>query len=256
MNWNGAEARPVTVTVPNQASLLDDLESRLREGHGFSVATLNLDHAVKLRKNATFGTAYGEHTHVTADGNPVVWLSRLSGQRDIHLVPGSELILPMAALAERAGAPIALFGATDTSLEAAADVLQATFPLLEVAYRQAPAMGFDPSGDEADAAIQSIGKSGARLVFIALGAPKQEIFAARAQKDLPGVGFLSIGAGLDFVSGAQQRAPKWVQAIAAEWLWRAARNPARLAGRYAACIAALPRLTTRAIASRREVTRP
>ncbi len=86
-------------------------------------------------------------------------------------------------------------------------------------------------GPAADEAIRAIGDSGARVVFLALGAPKQERFAARAQRALPAAGFLSIGAGLDFVSGAQVRAPAWVRAIAAEWLWRLAHEPRRLAGR-------------------------
>jgi exopolysaccharide biosynthesis WecB/TagA/CpsF family protein len=113
-------------------------------------------------------------------------------------------------------------------------------------------MGFDPEGAEADAAIEKLRESGARLVFLALGAPKQERFAARAQTALPETGFLSIGAGLDFISGAQKRAPAWVRAIAMEWLWRMSGDPRRLAGRYAACIVALPGLTFRAMAARRQ----
>lgn len=87
-----------------------------------------------------------------------------------------------------------------------------------------------------------------------MGAPKQERFAARAQKTLTETGFLSIGAGLDFISGAQVRAPKWVQAVAAEWLWRMLSNPRRLAARYAECILALPGLTVKALSARRRVS--
>ena len=112
-------------------------------------------------------------------------------------------------------------------------------------------MGFDPNGAAADEAIAHIGQSGARLVFLALGAPKQEIFAARAFARLPNVGFLSIGAGLDFISGAQKRAPKWVRAIAAEWLWRLLGNPARFAARYWSCILILPSLTAAAVSARK-----
>ena len=91
-------------------------------------------------------------------------------------------------------------------------------------------------------AIEAIRSSGARLVLLALGAPKQEIFAARAQRALPEVGFLSIGAGIDFISGFQNRAPAWARRARMEWLWRVVRNPGRLAGRYAGCFAALPGL--------------
>lgn len=250
MNW-GLGTTPVTVTVDDRAALLADLERRLAQGQGFSVATLNLDHAVKLGRDTAFGTAYAAHTHVTADGNPVVWLSRLAGQTGVRLVPGSELIVPVARIAARLDLPVAFFGATEASLTAAAKGLMAQVPGLRVVLTLAPPMGFDPDGPAADDAIRAIGDSGARVVFLALGAPKQERFAARAQKALPAAGFLSIGAGLDFVSGAQVRAPVWVRAIAAEWLWRLAHEPRRLAGRYAACIAVLPGLTVKALAARK-----
>ena len=244
----------VTVTVPTRIALFDDIRQRFAARDGFSVATLNLDHVVKLKRDAAFRSAYAAHTHVTADGNPVVWLSRLAGQRDVALVPGSELIEPIAALAAEAGVPVGLFGATDASLEAAAAALQARHPGLDIVITLAPPMGFDPNGPMADDAIAKIKASGARLVFLALGAPKQEQFAARAQNTLTETGFLSIGAGLDFISGAQVRAPKWVRAVAAEWLWRMVSNPKRLAARYGACLLALPGLTVKALTSRRNVS--
>lgn len=241
----------VTVTVPDQAALLEDLGAHLATGRGFAVATLNLDHAVKLSQNQQFRAAYRTQTHITADGNPVVWLSRLAGQQDVALVPGSELIDPLAALAARQRVPVALFGATDAALTAAAEALQARHPGLEVALTRAPAMGFDPLGAGAAEDIAAIEASGARVCFLALGAPKQEIFAARAHNTLPQVGFVSIGAGLDFIAGTQTRAPTWVRALAAEWLWRLLSSPARLAARYGACLLALPGLTARALQARR-----
>ena len=149
---------------------------------------------------------------------------------------------------------IPLFIMISTSLKTAAAALEAQHRGLDVALRLAPAMGFDPEGAEADAAIAAIAESGARVVFLALGAPKQERFAARAQKALPGVGFLSIGAGLDFVSGAQRRAPRLLRNLAGEWLWRLAGNPTRLGRRYAACAAILPGLTLRAVGARRRMS--
>ncbi len=239
----------VTVTADERGSLLSDLHHRLQVGIGFSVATLNLDHVVKLKRDPVFCRAYGEQTHITADGNPIVWLSRLAGQ-PVSLIPGSELIDPLARVAAETGAPVALFGTTDASLEKAAAALRQRHRDVRIVLTLAPPMGFDPDSDAADAAISKIGASGARLVFLALGAPKQEVFAARAQKSLPTVGFVSIGAGLDFISGDQKRAPKWVRAIAAEWLWRMLGSPRRLAARYGACLAALPGLTVRAALSR------
>lgn len=252
MVWAETRNGPVTVTVPDQDALLADIGARFDRGAGFSVATINLDHVVKLARDPAFRDAYGAHSHITADGNPIVWLSHLAGQGDVALVPGSEVIEPLATLAAAKGVPVAFFGATDASLDAAAAALRAKTPGIDIVLTLAPPMGFDPEGPAADAAIAQIGDSGARLVFLALGAPKQERFAVRAAAALPGTGYLSIGAGLDFISGAQVRAPDWVRAIAAEWLWRMLSNPRRLAARYGACLLALPGLTLRALAARRK----
>jgi len=95
-----------------------------------------------------------------------------------------------------------------------------------------------------------LAESGARLCFIALGAPKQEIFAARGRTQVPDVGFASIGAGLDFLSGHQVRAPRIMRLLAMEWFWRALQSPARMVPRYAKCFAILPGLTIQALRQR------
>lgn len=241
IDWTGRDPAPgmLRVTAPSRSGLIADLRARMAAGQGFAVATLNLDHLVKLGRDPAFRDAYAAHGHVTADGNPIVWLSRLAG-RPIDLVTGSELILPVVRAAAETGTPVALFGATEPALAAAAEALLREVPDLRIAARIAPPMGFDPQGPGADRAIAEIGASGAGLCLLALGAPKQEIFAARASARLPQVGFVSIGAGLDFLAGTQRRAPRWVQRLAAEWLWRMAANPRRLAGRYADCLRILP----------------
>ncbi|MAY86055.1 MAG: glycosyltransferase [Pseudooceanicola sp.] len=248
--WSDTGEGQITITAPDRPALLEDLHDRMVAGRGFAVATLNLDHVVKLRSDAAFRAAYARHSHVTADGNPIVWFSRLAGQPEVGLIPGSELIDPVAALAARSDTPVALLGATEPALAAAAAALETRHPGLRVVLQLAPPMGFDPAGDTATRAIDAIRDSGAGLVLLALGAPKQERFAARALEALPNVGFLSIGAGLDFIAGTQRRAPAWVRAIAAEWLWRMLSNPRRLAARYGACLLLLPGLLGRALGAR------
>lgn len=252
MVWSDMDTqtgRQVQVSVPDRAGLLDDLGRHMAQGRGFALATLNLDHVVKLRQSPDFRRAYLAHGHVTADGNPIVWLCRLAGQR-VALIPGSELIVPLAEVAARQGIPVALVGSTQDTLALAAKRLQQRIPGLEVVLQLAPPMGFDPTGAQADDVIAAIGDSGAGLCFLALGAPKQEMLAACAHAALPGVGFVSIGAGLDFIAGHQRRAPRLVRMLAAEWLWRLVSNPRRLAARYGACLLVLPGLTVKAIRAR------
>ncbi|WP_342078271.1 WecB/TagA/CpsF family glycosyltransferase [Yoonia sp. SS1-5] len=229
------------VNFPDRAALLDDLTTRMVARTGFTVATINLDHIVKMRSDPAFEAAYGRHSHIVADGNPIVWLAKLAG-RKVDLIPGSELIAPLVAIAADKGVPIALLGSTEATLDLTARRLQDQHPTLKIVAKIAPAFGFDPQGDAAAAALREIDQSGAGLCFLALGAPKQEMLAIRGADLAPGCGFVSIGAGLDFIAGHQTRAPVWVRKLALEWFWRMMTNPKRLAKRYALCAAVLPGL--------------
>jgi exopolysaccharide biosynthesis WecB/TagA/CpsF family protein len=240
----------VRITHPDRAALLADVSERLAAGRGFALATLNLDHLEKLRRLPDFRAAYAAQDMVVADGNPVVWLSRIAG-RPVGLVPGADLVLPLARIAAERDVPVALVGSTPAALDGAAAALRAAAPGLRVALRHAPAMGFDPAGPEGAAVLDRIAASGAGLCLIALGAPRQEMLAARGRAVLPAVGFASVGAGLDFLAGAQRRAPVWMRRVALEWLWRASQDPARLGPRYLRGIAALPGLALSALRMRR-----
>ena len=238
-----------TINVAGAEALLGAVRTRLLAGEGFALATLNLDHLVKLRSPGPFRTAYAAQDFVCADGNPIVWLSKLAGQ-PVDLVPGSDMVVPLARLAAEAGAPVALLGSTEEALAAAAAGLVAQVPGLVVAGYFAPPFPFDPESPEADTLLDRVAASGARLVFLALGAPKQEIFAARGRVRTPHLGFASIGAGLDFIAGTQVRAPVWVRKAKMEWLWRMLGNPRRLTRRYALCALILPGLALDALRQR------
>lgn len=240
----------VAVNVPDRAALMSEVARRFAGGEGFALATINLDHLVKLRRDPAFAAAYAAQDLVVADGNPIVWLSRIAG-RPVELLPGSDLVVPLAQAAAAAGVPVALLGSTAPALDAAAAELVRRVPGLQVAARIAPPMGFDPDSPAAAEMLAQIAQSGARLVFLALGAPKQERLAARGRALVPQAGFASIGAGLDFLAGTQTRAPEWARRFALEWLWRMLMSPRRLARRYAECALILPGEALRALRLRR-----
>jgi len=246
----GRAGEGVCVNIPTREALLSDIRTRWQAGQGFSVATLNLDHMVKLRRDPAFLKAYQAHSHVVADGNPIVWLSRIAGN-PVSLVPGSELVTPISALAAAEDIPIALLGSSPEALKRASEHLQATHPGLRIVAQISPGYGFDPDSAEADTCIDKLRAAGARLCFVALSAPKQERFAIRAANALPALGLVSVGAGLDFIAGEQRRAPAWIRALALEWIWRLMSDPARLARRYWDCIIIFPGLAAAAARQRR-----
>lgn len=240
----------ISVNVPHAAALLGRVREKLADRRGFALATLNLDHLVKLHRSPEFRQAYAAQDMVCADGNPIVWLSRLAG-RPVDLVPGSTMVVPLCRIAAQCGAKVALFGSTPAALEAAAIRLRQEVPGLIVSHQIAPPMGFDVQGEEAAHQLIQMEQDGVGLCLLALGAPKQEMLAARGRKLAPGVGFASVGAGLDFLAGTQNRAPEWVQKIAMEWAWRMLSQPRRLVPRYLACASLLPSELLRALAQRR-----
>lgn len=249
MQFSFPDGNAVRINCPNSSALLAKVAQRLGDGRGFAIATINVDHLQRLAEDAEFRSAYAAHDLICADGNPIVWLSKIAA-RPVELAPGSDLVLPLASQAAQADLPIALIGSNDASLAAAAQAMVDRVPGLRVAMTHAPGFPFDPLGDEGAQIIARIRASGARLCFLALGAPRQELFAIRARDALGNVGFASIGAGLDFLSGQQRRAPRLVRRAKMEWLWRMLSNPRRLFLRYAKGFTILPGHIRRALALR------
>jgi len=236
----------ITINVSSLPDAVSSIVSAAQTGDNFSVCTLNLDHVVQLQRRADFRAAYRRARFVTADGFPIVILSRLMGTR-IRRTTGADLVEPLCREAQRAGLPVFLLGSNEHTLSLTAERLRERFQGLQISGTYAPGRHFDPYSDEADAAIERIRDSGTKLCFVALGAPRQEVFAARCLDELDGTGVLCIGAALDFIAGTQTRAPSITQKVGLEWAWRMLRNPRRLGPRYARCVAAVPRLVVNTI---------
>lgn len=230
------------INIPDLETAISSIAKAARTDRGFCVFTLNLDHLVKLRTLPAFREAYSQATFVTADGAPVAALARRQSPA-IKRATGADLVLPLAESCAENGLSVFLFGTSaDVLAEVAKRLNRHCEGRLDIAGTFAPPEGFDAQGPAADAAIARIAASGAHVCLVALGAPKQEIFAARALARGADMGFVCIGAGLDFIAGSQIRAPRMLRAAGLEWLWRLTTNPRRLGTRYARCALLLARL--------------
>ena len=224
-----------TVNIANQKHAIEAIVAAASRAESFEVFTLNLDHLVKLRSNPAFREAYAGARFVTADGRPVAAIAAREDKR-IELCTGSDMFVPLVQEAAKNDLPIYLFGTRTDVLQAAERSLsELTNGRIKVVGSSAPPMGFDPQGAAADEALETIRASGARLCFVALGAPKQELFAARATELGVPAGFVCIGASIDFIAGQQVRAPVIVRQAGFEWVWRLGSDPWRLANRYTKC---------------------
>jgi exopolysaccharide biosynthesis WecB/TagA/CpsF family protein len=230
---DGAAVSGVCITAVNLQSAINDTMQLAKSGEPSTVFTLNLDHVVKLRRDERFRAAYRAADVVTADGWPIAWIARMQDAR-IKRATGADLFLPLAEAAAENQLPVFLFGTSPGVMARVGDDLSLrTEGSIDIAGTLSPSLSFDPEGTEADLAIEKIRRSGAKICFVALGAPKQEVFSARARRQGLGCCMVCIGAALDFVAGEQVRAPQALRDNGLEWAWRLATNPRRLARRYA-----------------------
>jgi len=222
----------VNLFTPQQA--LDAVMARLGDGaRSFTLFTLNLDHVVKLRSSADFRDSYESADLVSADGWPIVWYFRRRGVR-IQRTTGADLAMPLCERAAESGIPVFFIGPQEHVQKRALEALLERYPRLRIAGVDSSII--DPGNAIAvDDLARRVTASGARLCFICLGAPKQEFLADALKARCAGVGFLCVGAALDFISGAVKRAPRWVQRLGMEWAWRLTSDPLRLTPRYLRC---------------------
>jgi N-acetylglucosaminyldiphosphoundecaprenol N-acetyl-beta-D-mannosaminyltransferase len=166
---------------------------------------------------------------VTPDGMPLVWGLRLLGVPDASRVYGPDLTPLVCEEAARRGVPVGFYGGQDDVLDDLAASLTARYAGLRIAYRWSPP--FRPLTAEEEARVtDDLVRSGTRVLFVGLGTPKQERWMAD-HKHLPMV-MLGVGAAFDFLSGRKRQAPRALQGLGLEWLYRLVHEPRRLWRRY------------------------
>ena len=167
---------------------------------------------------------------VTADGVPLVWALRLLGVAHAARVYGPQLTPVLCKRAAEAGVPIGFYGGSDDALERMIARLRSRYPSLQIAYAWSPPFRA-LSADEVAAAVEEINSSGARILFVGLGCPKQERWMAQ-HKGMVDAVMLGVGAAFDFLAGHKPQAPRWIQNAGLEWLFRLLTEPKRLWWRY------------------------
>jgi len=171
---------------------------------------------------------------VTPDGMPLVWGLRSLGVKNQQRVYGPDLTLALCDRVAQENIPIYLFGATTETLHKLEQNLKSRFPNLAIAGKHAPPyleLNNPKFEVQLTEDLEIIAKSGAKIVFVALGCPKQELWMSYACDRLPAV-MIGVGAAFDFHSGQVSQAPRWMMAIGLEWLYRFSQEPIRLWRRY------------------------
>jgi len=209
------------------------LQSARTEADGVAlVVTPNIDHIAKLRSSPELSGAYGRATIVVCDGWPVRSYARLRGI-DVQRVTGCDI----AAFLMRApsyGAWQRLFFVVDTSeTEAGVRAWAASKGIADRVEVAVPPFGFDRNRAGCRALAGKIRAHGTTLLMMGVGAPRSEVFVDRMRAQLPACWAFCVGQAIKIEVGLVRRAPRAVQALGLEWLWRVGQEPGRLARRYA-----------------------
>ncbi len=211
---------------------IEALGKRAGEKKGLLVFTPNVDHLVLIETDSSYRNVYQEADWVFADGMPIVWFSRLVGRPLPERVTGADLVPGLCRIAAEKGLRVFILGGAPDVTPLAAERLFKMNPRLEIAGIATPPQGFENDDAINLSIIDVIKRASPDILFVALGAPRQEIWACQNRDRLNAGIILGVGGAFDFISGRTKRAPAWMQKLGLEWLWRLVREPKRLWKRY------------------------
>ena len=196
------------------------------------VVTPNVDHLIKLQRDPEFQAIYAAADLVLADGQPLLWAASLLGTPLKEKVSGSDLFVRFAPVAAASEHRLFFMGGQPGAAAESARRLTAQHPGLNVVGTACPDYGFERDPQQNGALIEQIRAAEPDVLFVGLGAPKQEKWI-HAHRDALGVPVsIGVGASFDFVAGMVKRAPRPLPALGLEWSWRLLMEPRRLWRRY------------------------
>jgi len=194
------------------------------------VCVANVHMTMEAHDSPEFQAIVNASDLVTSDGMPLVWMLRRLGLPQAERVYGPTLTLHVCEAAAKSDTPVAFYGGSPEALEGLTQELTTRFPNIDIAYAFSPPFR-QLSGQEDQQVTNDINASGARILFVGLGCPKQERWMAAHKDRLPLVQ-LGVGAAFDFHAGNVKQAPAWLQDRGLEWLFRLVVEPRRLWRRY------------------------
>ncbi|HOF61752.1 MAG TPA: WecB/TagA/CpsF family glycosyltransferase [Candidatus Latescibacteria bacterium] len=219
------------VDATSYEDAVDRCISWAREGESRYVCVSTVHMVMEGHDSPAYQHVVNSADLVTPDGVPLVWALRWLGIKGVTRVYGPELTPQLLKKAADRRIPVGFFGGgTQAALDRLVSIVQERFPHLVITYAYAPP--FHPlSPDEDETIVREITDSGARVLFVGLGCPKQERWMHEHRGRLPAV-MVGVGAAFDFLAGVKPQAPRLVQKMGMEWLFRLATEPRRLWKRY------------------------
>lgn len=214
----------VLVDPLTMETAIQRIDGFIQSGTPHHIVTADASGIMRAGETPEFGDIVRRADLVTADGAGVLLATKLCGQRMPERVSGCDLVEQICALSATKGYPVYLFGAAEGIAQQAADKLVSRHPGLLIGGTR---NGFF-SAEEEPQIVQEIAATGARVIFVALGIPRQEQFIRQYFDALQVPVLIGVGGSFDVISGNLKRAPRWMQVTSIEWLYRLAQEPKRL----------------------------
>ena len=218
----------INITTMDEA--VSWLEEHLAELSGRYICISNVHTTVTAYRDETYRAVQNGSALSLPDGKPLSIVQRHRGYQNAERVPGPDLMPEIFALSEKKGYRHYFYGSKQSTLDALKEKLLEKYPKLNIVGMYSPP--FRPLTEEEDnEAVERINAAKPHFIWVGLGAPKQEFWMAEHENRVHGV-MLGVGAGFDFHAGTIKRAPKWMQELCMEWLYRITQDPKRLLWRY------------------------
>ena len=219
---------PISTTTAED--VLDLLESRPPDTAAI-IVFCNVHSVMTARKDPSVATALLAADIAAPDGMPIVWGLRAAGCTAQTRVDGPSFMQRALKAGVARGWSHFFYGSTDDTLTRLREAVRRDTPGADIVGSYSPPFR-TPAEEDITVAAEMINESGADLVWVGLGMPKQELWMHAIRPLVPGVALLGVGAAFDFIAGTAARAPDWMQSSGLEWLHRLYREPRRMWRRY------------------------
>ena len=215
------------ITYPDAVKLVSTWS---RRGESRYVCVANVHVLMEAHDSTDFQKVLDNADLTVPDGMPLVWMLRLKGYSSQPRVYGPTLMLHVLAAAAQEKLPVGFYGGHPEVLNTLIDRMKALYDGLNVVFSYSPPFR-ELSPEEDEAFVEKINQSGAKILFVGLGCPKQEIWMANHRGQVQAV-MMGVGAAFDFHAGVKPQAPVWMQRLGLEWMFRLFTEPRRLWKRY------------------------
>lgn len=219
------------VDVINTHDAVDCVKVLNNRQVGTYVCVSNVHMCMEVFDSQEFSQVVNHADLIVPDGRPIFWAQRLLGFKDAQQVRGQDLMNNLCAVSGAEDLKIGLYGGfSNEILSQVTAKLRQQYPDIRIVYQYSPPFRVLTAEEDAKV-VQEINDRGVNILFVGIGCPKQEFWMAEHQSKLACV-MLGVGAAFDFISGSKKHAPRYLQKIGLEWLFRLCSEPSRLWWRY------------------------